>query len=183
MIIYHTIILKLQIDDINQKSTAISLVVVEEILSNCQCPYSLDYVTNSRLLCGNNDREVIYQSNLLNTDGAQATELREMVQTWVNTNPMISVRGMSQQVDSYCQVEVSEIGSTNCTAINPTTSTVVKSTDKQPNTQDHNIPAIVGGVLGGVGTIVILVLLVIILYCCTGSRSSLISKKEGSRPL
>ena len=181
-ILHNTItLLKLQIDDINQKSTAISLAVVEEILSNCQCPYSLDYVANSHLLCGSNDREVIYQSNLLHTDGAQATELREMVQTWVNTNPTISVGGVSQQVSSYCQVEVSEIGSMECMPINPTTPTVVMATKQAV---EASIAVIAGAAAGGAGVLLLMILCIgILCCCCTRSKKRKILKMEDSHHL
>ena len=164
-----------------QKSVDISSAIVRRLLSDCQCPYSLDYVTHSRLLCGSNDREVIYQSNLLNTDGAEATELREMVQTWVNTNPTISVGGVSQQVSSYCQVEVSEIGSMECMAINPTTPTVVMATKQAV---EVSIAVIAGAAAGGAGVLLLMILCIgILCCCCTKSKKRKILKMEDSHPL
>ena len=165
-----------------QKSVDISSAIVRRLLSDCQCPYSLDYVTHTRLLCGSNDREVIYQSNLLNTDGAQATELMEMVQTWVNTNPTISVGGVSHQVSSYCQVEVSEIGSMECMAINPTTPTVVMATKQAV---EASISVIAGAAAGGAGVLLLMILCIGILCCCccTRSKKRKYLKMEDSHPL
>ena len=74
---------------------------------------------------------------------------------------MISVGGVSQQVDSYCQINVKDIGHMECEAMNPTE---VDSTESAV-TKDLNVPAIVGGVVGGfLGTVLLVAGIMAVLY-------------------
>lgn len=140
---------------------------MEPLLLVCDCPYSVEYVTHTRLLCGSNENEAIYQANLLNTGGKTAAELKALVQLWVDNAPTISVAGALQQVDSYCQVDVAEIGNTDeCVALQPTTPEPVESTE-QALVPSHLTAVIAGSVGGVVGTIFLMVAIVIVLCVCS----------------
>ena len=89
-----------------QKATDISSAIVMTLLLACDCPYSLEHVSHSHLLCGASEEEFVYQSNLLNTDEMDASQLKDLVQIWVDNSPIIMVAGMSRQVDNYCQVSI-----------------------------------------------------------------------------
>ena len=154
---------------------------MQVLLLACNCPYSLEYVTHSRLLCGTNPHEVIYQSNLLNTDGQTASELVGLVQMWVDNGPTLPVAGVSAVVDPYCQISLSQVGNTEeCIALNPTTPTTIESTKQS---SPRPTAAIVGGVAGGVATIVFVVLIVGLLCACrrTDSSRHLTIKKRNER--
>jgi len=140
--------------------------VVQVLLQSCNCPYSLDYVTHSRLLCGSSTKEIIYQSNLLNADGVSATTLRDIVQQWIDTGPMIPVNGNYQSVDNYCQVSLSKMGDMlDCVAKNPTTPTAVESAEEATR-PSYLVPAIAGSIGGIVGFAIILAVIVGVLCCC-----------------
>ena len=160
---------------------------MQVLLLACNCPYSLEYVTHSRLLCGTNPHEVIYQSNLLNTDGQTASELVGLVQMWVDNGPTLPVAGVSAVVDPYCQISLSQVGNTEeCIALNPTTPTTIESTKQSSPRPSHLTAAIAGGVAGGVATIIVVALIVGLLCACSRRDSSShlpIKKNAPSRPL
>ena len=176
-----------QSENIALKATDISSAIVQVLLLACNCPYSLEYVTHSRLLCGTNPHEVIYQSNLLNTDGQTASELVGLVQMWVDNGPTLPVAGVSAVVDPYCQISLSQVGNTEeCIALNPTTPTTIESTKQSSSRPSHLTAAIAGGVAGGVATIIVVVLVVGLLCVCRRRDSSShlpIKKNAASRPL
>ena len=90
---------------------------------------------------------------------------------------MISVGGVSQQVDSYCQINVKDIGRMECEAMNPTTPTEVDST-KSAVTKDSSVPAIVGGVVGGfLGTVLLVAGIMAVLYAFNRPKSIMSFKK------
>ena len=153
-----------------EKATEISSTIVDILLRVCECPYSLEYVTHSRLLCGSNENEVIYQANLLNTDGKTAAELKGTVQLWVDNAPAIMVGGTLQKVDSYCQVDVTEVGRVDeCLALNPTTPTVataIESTREASTSSSHSVAIIAGAIGGGVLTIFLMVVIVVVVCSC-----------------
>ena len=135
----------------------VSSSIVEELLQHCGCPYSLDYITNARLLCGESTNEVIYQCNLLNSGNTLATDLQNIVQIWVDSSPEILVGGVLQNVQSYCQVGLTVLGETDdCVAIHPTT---LKDEEVTKQTTGNTIGAIIGGVTGGVVFILLLFIL------------------------
>lgn len=134
----------------------------------------MEHVTHTRFLCSSNENETIYQANLLNTDGKTAAELKDLVQLWVDNAPVISVAGALQQVDPYCQVDVTQIGNSDeCVALRPTAPTTaesIESTD-QALVPSHLIPVIAGSVGGGVATIFLMVAIVIVLCICSRNSS------------
>ena len=146
-----------------QKAADVSSAIVTALLEACGCPFSLEFVTHSRLLCGSSEREFIYQSNILNTDQMDASALKDLVQLWVDNAPVITVAGASRQVDTYCQVGVSTIGELECVALHPTTPTTLESTE-QSTRPSYFTTAIAGGVGGGVGLILLLLVIVGVLY-------------------
>lgn len=160
----------MQAENTAQKATDISSAIVDTLLLACSCPYSLEHVTHSRLLCGAGEKEFIYQSNLLNTDQMEASELMALVQLWVDNDPIITVGGVASQVDNYCQVSVSGIGEPECVALNPTTATTVASTVEEQSTRPSYLTgAIAGGVVGGAAIVILLFLIVVILCACRRS--------------
>ena len=159
-----------------EKATEISSAIVDILLRVCECPYSLEYVTHSQLLCGSNENEVIYQANLLNTDGETAADLKRMVQLWVDNAPAIMVGGTLQKVDSYCQVDVTEVGRVDeCSALNPTTPTVATAIEftREPSaSSSHSVAIITGAVGGGVLTIFLMLVVIVVVVCSCKRRGT-----------
>ena len=137
----------------------------------------MEYVLHSRLLCGTSENEVIYQSNLLNVEGRTASELIELVQSWVDTGAVIEVGGVRYVLDSYCQVGVTEVDSVEeCVALNPTTATPRVGATVRPV---HITAAIAGGVGGILGLIALVLLLagLLLAFSRTGTYSLVFKKK------
>ena len=164
-----------------EKAIDVSSTVVDVLLLRCNCLFTVEHITHSRLLCGSNDKEVIYQANLLNTDGKTAPELMSLIQEWVDNTPQLSVGGALLEVDPYCSVNVTEVGKTEeCDAVSPTIATTMQVSEVP--LPGYLIPAIAGGV-GGVFGIILLVLIATILICCCGRKGSNISRKSGRHTL
>ena len=86
----------------------------------CQCQYSETFISNGQFFCGNSKKQVIYQAQLLITDGKTAEEIRNITQKWVLTKPFITISGKSYQLDPYCSVVIKEFGDITCDAVSPT---------------------------------------------------------------
>ena len=130
-------------------------------------------MANSTLLCGTNEKEVIYQSNMLNTGSTPASYLKLLLQNWVDTSPSVLVGGELQVVQSYCQVDLSELGNTEeCNALNPTTDSSVEEGNGDKGSL--NIAVIAGGAAGGVVFILLLVFISagVVAYCFRRSTPS-----------
>ena len=86
----------------------------------CQCQYNTSYIVNHNLLCSDDESWVIYQGQLLTTEGNSAEEIRNLTQEWVLTRPIIRIENKPHQLDSYCSVVVEKLGEIMCDAIAPT---------------------------------------------------------------
>ena len=147
-----------------EKASEISSTIVSYLLENCECPYSLEYVINARLFCGSDESTVIYQSNLLNTDGQTALDLLTLIQAWAEEGPEITVFGVTREVDPYCLVNVTDVNNADdCVPLVPTTA---ESTMLESTRPSHFTAAIAGGVAGGVATVLVVLVLAVVLYMC-----------------
>lgn len=166
-----------------QKTMDVSSAIVNELLENCECPYSDQYIANSSLLCGTSTQEVIYQSNLLNSGRIQATDLKQVVQDWVGMSPQITVGGVALKVQSYCLVDLETLGDTEeCETLNPTTEeSQDEDTELIAIEGRVNIAAIAGGLVGGMAFI--LVLMALMLSIGIWIRKSGSEKKYGEHKL
>ena len=125
------------------------LTIAEQVEKLCKCQYSSDFITQSSFICGENEREVIFEAILLSTDNFSPAKLRDKVQTWVLTNPDVSVGGKTYRVDSYCSVKLEALGSTYCEVVLPTERSIVKQN-------------IVGGITSGLVFVALTVVLIVI---------------------
>ena len=76
------------------------------------------------MLCSDDKSQVIYQGQLVTTEGKSAEEIRNLTQEWVLTKPFVKIDNKLYQLDSYCSVAVDseELGEIICDAIAPTES-------------------------------------------------------------
>ena len=112
------------------------------------------------LLCGNTQKEVIFNARLLSTSDKSPEELRSTVQTWVDKDQNVTVAALPLKVDSYCKVEISSVGSPNeCASDHPTQAASVNGT---------SVITIAIAVASGVGgaTLLFLTLACAMLICC-----------------
>ena len=110
----------LQNENPAEKSTDIATTIGEQVAQLCQCQYSETFISNGQFFCGNSKKQVIYQAQLLITDGKTAEEIRNITQKWVLTKPFITISGKSYQLDPYCSVVIKEFGDITCDAVSPT---------------------------------------------------------------
>ena len=118
----------LQKDNPAEKATDIAQSISEQIAQMCQCEYTQAFVDHERLFCSqDSENQVIYQAQLLSTDGRTSEEIRNITQTWVLTEPFVSVSGHPHQLDPYCSVVIEMIGNLSCDPALPFGPTVQSS--------------------------------------------------------
>lgn len=105
----------LQVKNSTSKMTKIAHFIAQRIVQLCQCQYSGDYIIDGRLFCASKN-DVVYQAQLISTDGKTAQEIRNVTQQWVLSKPTIMIDNLSYQVDPNCSVIVKELGETSCNA-------------------------------------------------------------------
>ena len=67
---------------------------------------------------------MVYQGQLLTTDGKTAEDVRNLTQEWVLNKPFIRVSDQSYQLNAYCSVIIDKVGESVCDAISPTEPTL-----------------------------------------------------------
>ena len=93
--------------------------ITKAIAELCQCQYTPSFIVDSQLFC-NGKSEVVYQGQLLTTDGKSAEGIRNVTQEWVLNKPFISVNEQTYQLNPYCSVTINKVGENECDAISPT---------------------------------------------------------------
>ena len=169
-----------------EKATDVSSTVVDALLSHCNCFFTVEHIAHSRLLCGRDNKEVIFQANILNTENRAAPELMILVQRWVYNRLRFYVGGSAIRIDDYCAVSVNEVGDTDeCDAIDPTIGTVVAILEatlpEVPRVPNDLIPVIAGIAGAVVGTILLLVIVTILICCC--ERSKRVVKQDPAKKI
>ena len=105
------------------KVSDLSKSVTKAIAELCQWRYTSSFIVDSQLFC-NGKSEVVYQGQLLTTDGKTAEDVRNLTQEWVLNKPFISVSDQSYQLNAYCSVIIDKVGESVCDAISPTEPTL-----------------------------------------------------------
>ena len=120
-------------------------------------------------MCGKNLAEFIFEAKVLSTGERMSIQFRdELIQTFVNERPLVSIGDLSYQVDPYCTVELTDLGSTDCRSENPT---VALSQNNGTRTPFEIAIAITGGVGGGVFLCILLATAAGIACCCCSRKS------------
>ena len=96
------------------KVTDVARTISEQIDQMCNCEYSENFIDNGQFFCGSSKKEIIYQAQLLTTEGKTAEEIRNITQKWVLTKPFITINGLRHQLDPYCSVVIERIGDLSC---------------------------------------------------------------------
>ena len=103
------------------RASEIEIAISEQIAHMCNCEYSESFIDDGQFFCSGSEKEIIYQAQLLTTDGKTADEIRNVTQKWVLTKPFItSSSNEHHQLDPYCSVVIQEIGDISCDPIVPT---------------------------------------------------------------
>ena len=114
---------------------------------------------------------MVYQGQLLTTDGKAAEEIRNLTQKWVLDKPFISVSDQTYQLNPYCSVIIDKVGENVCDALSPTESTL--KSDKISGT-DFTIREI--------SFIVVMALLVVVIIAfAVGATAYCIRRKSKMR--
>ena len=104
---------RLQLKNPIMKTSNIAQYIARQIAQRCQCQYSGSFIVNGELSCTTGN-DVIYQAQLLSTEGKTALEIRNITQQWVLSRPAIIIDSLSYQVDSDCSTVITELGVTSC---------------------------------------------------------------------
>ena len=144
--------------------------IARYVLDNCNCNiFSPEYIAQAMLMCGKNLREFIFQAKILSTAEKTSSEFRDnFVQKWVNERPIVPVAGESYQVDPYCSVELTDLGTTYCYNENPT----VGLSQRNGTRTAYEIAIYITGGVGGGLFICILIAVAACIACCCCSRKS-----------
>lgn len=156
--------------DVEQKIAEIEHILAEYIVTHCNCDiFSDQYITQGMLMCGTNQREFIFQAKVLSTADTTGQEFRDnFIQKMVNEKPIVSIAEQAYQVDSYCSVEIVNLGTSYCYSDNPTVGVSQHNDTKTPYQLAIEITA-------GAGAGIFLVILVVLgfcIACCCCSRKS-----------
>lgn len=152
-----------------QKIADIEEAAARYVLANCNCNiFSDQYVTQGVLVCGNNQKEFIFEARVLSTGEKTSGEFRDdLLQKWVKEEPIVSIAKQNYQIDPYCTVELSELMGTECRSDFPTAAASRNST-KTPFRLALEITA---GVGGGVGLCILIAAAAGIACCCCSRKS------------
>ena len=102
------------------KLSDISTAISNAITQQCQCQYMTSFITNTRLMCSDDESEVIFQGEFVTTDSKTAEEVRNLTQDWVLNKPLVGIGNAMYQLNPYCSVVVDELGEMSCSALSPT---------------------------------------------------------------
>lgn len=102
-------------------------IIAQRIMQLCQCQYSGRFIVDGQLFCIS-ENDVVYQAQLISTDGKTALEIRNITQQWILSSPSIMIHNLSYQVDPTCSVVVKELGEISCSAASESQPTNIKST-------------------------------------------------------
>ena len=159
-----------QTTDVEKKIADIEKAIADYIAQTCNCTiFSTQYITQARLMCGLNLAEFIFQGLVLSTAEKTSMEFREdFIQKWVTEKPLVNISGLSYQIDPYCKVELTEMGSAYCESDNPTVAASQRNGTKTPLALAIEITA---GVGGGVLAFILIATAFIIACCCCSRKS------------
>ena len=124
-------------------------IISQEIAHQCKCQYSFSFITDGHLFCTIKNN-VIYQAQFLPTDSKTALEIRNIIQDWVLSRPIIKIDGISYQLDPDCSIVAKELGVTSCDTEATSQSTI-------------NVTSFV---VAGCVSLILVIVVVIILVCC-----------------
>ena len=147
----------------------ISRSITKAIAELCQCQYAPSFVVDSQIFC-NGKSEVVYQGQLLTTDGKSAEGIRNLTQEWVLNKPFITVNDQTYQLNPYCSVTIDKVGENVCNAISPTEPPL--KSDKISDT-DFSIREIAFIVVMALLALVVVVFIVCATACCIMRRSKM----------
>ena len=95
------------------KMSTIAQFIAQQIVQRCHCQYSANFIVDGQLFCTSKD-SVVYQAQLISTDGKTALEIRNITQQWVLSRPTIMIDNLTYQIDPDCSTVVNELGVTSC---------------------------------------------------------------------
>ena len=117
--------------------------ISKQITQICNCAYSVSFIDSGQFFCSSSERVIIYQAQLLTTNGKTVEEIRNITQKWMLTKPFVIISGQRYQLDPYCSVVIREIGDLSC---DPTIPTVLPSSIKS-GTGGHLVGYSIGIIL------------------------------------
>jgi len=155
-------------------------LLVLQLINTCDCDFSMEYVTDPSLTCElTGDSVAIFQARIISTAEKRSTEFLPLLQAWASDEPLVIVNHVQLRLVMECNVQLNDIGETECTpsdnaittAPPPTTRPGVGTGGFQnatmiPQPSPVSLPVIIIAAVCGFLVLVILITVVISLYGC-----------------
>jgi len=157
-------------------------LLVLQLINTCDCDFSMEYVTDPSLTCElTGDSVAIFQARVISTAEKRSTEFLPLLQAWASDEPLVIVNHVQLRLVMECNVQLNDIGETECTpsdnaittAPSPTTSVPpgvgtggFQNATMIPQPSPVSLPVIIIAAVCGFLVLVILITVVISLYGC-----------------
>ena len=143
----------------------------------CSCQFTIDNIVDESLSCRTSQYHIVYRAKVnlqvpvLEMD---ASDIVEIISSWVQTAPTITVSGFRVTVDPRCPTKLESDYEENCFVMSTTTSSTLQGPlpSAQPSSPNEDnskssVAIVVGAIVAGVIVIVLIVVIVVIttLHC------------------
>ena len=144
----------------------------------CSCQFTIDNIVDESLSCRTSQYHIVYRAKVnlqvpvLEMD---ASDIVEIISSWVQTAPTITVSGFRVTVDPSCPTKLESDYEENCFVMSTTTTSstlqrplpsVQPSSPNEDNSKS-SVAIVVGAIVAGVIVIVLIVVIFVIttLHC------------------
>lgn len=161
-------------------------LLVLQLINTCDCDFSMEYVTDPSLTCAlTGDSVAIFQARVISTAEKRSTEFLPLLQAWASDEPLVIVNHVQLRLVMECNVQLNDIGETECTpSDNAITTAPPPTTASQPTVPPGvgtggfqnatmipqpspvSLPVIIIAAVCGFLVLVVLITIVIALYGC-----------------
>ena len=155
----------LQNDNGRHKLDTLSVSLSTNTEERCQCGFSLLNILEPKFRCfAESETAVTYRTEIISTGVATLADIATHIQEWITEGALISFEVVQIEVDRSCQVIVTSVLDPECnnpTSAIPTTSALTNAPEDD-TMQGSALPAIIGGVVGGMVLLFIAVLTLVV---------------------
>ena len=158
-----TIFFTSQNENSAEKARDIMHLLVSQLITTCDCDFSMEYVTDPSLACElTGDSVAIFQARVISTVENRSTEFLPLLQAWANDEPLVIVDHVQLRLVMVCSVQLNSVGETECIPSDNATTTLTSKTVQPAVGTTVIIVAAVFGFLA----LVVLITIIISSYGC-----------------
>ena len=110
----------------NLQSTTIEILegnirnaLVEVIANHCKCKFPLSNIPTGQFSCRTTTTRVTYRSTIVGTTGYNASQLLDILQSWVTSGAIIKVEQILLEVYVDCSIHISLLSDPECPVSEP----------------------------------------------------------------